>query len=118
MEEDVLNEDDLCKETARYQDFLRSRITQLREQKGISEYRLSLELGKSGSYIRSITCGDTLPSLKELFNIMVYFETSPPEFFAGLEDKNSLRAIVKEKLLELDDEDLEKVSLFISWIQK
>lgn len=118
MEADVLREDDLCKEAARYQDFLRSRITQLREQKGISEYRLSLELGKSGSYIRSITCGATLPSLKELFNLIAYFEIGPSEFFDGLEDKKALRAVVKEKLLELDDEDLEKVSLFIDWIQK
>lgn len=118
MEEDVLHEDDLCEETARYQDFLRSRITQLREQKGISEYRLSLELGKSGSYIRSITCGATLPSLKELFNLIAYFEISPAVFFEGLDDKKTLRAVVKEKLQELDDEDLEKVSLFISWIQK
>lgn len=118
MEEDILHEEDLCEENIRYQEFLRNRITQLREQKGVSEYRLSLELGKSGSYIRSITGGITLPSLKELFNIFAYFEISPPEFFEGLEDKNSLRAVVKEKLLELDDEDLEKVSLFIGWIQK
>lgn len=118
MGEDIQHEDDLCEETARYQDFLRSRITQLREQKGISEYRLSLELGKSGSYIRSITCGATLPSLKELFNLIAYFEISPAVFFEGLDDKKTLRAVVKEKLQELDDEDLEKVSLFISWIQK
>lgn len=118
MEEDVRHDDDLCEEAILYQDFLRSRITQLREQRGISEYRLSLELGKSGSYIRSITCGATLPSLKELFNIVAYFEISPAEFFDGLEDKKTLRAVVKEKLLELDDEDLEKVSLFIGWIQK
>lgn len=75
MEEDIQHEDDPREETARYQDFLRSRITQLREQKGISEYCLSLELDKSGSYIRSITCGATLPSLKELFNLIAYFET-------------------------------------------
>lgn len=118
MEDDIRHEDDLCEEVEQYQNFLRSRITQFREQKGISEYRLSLELGKSGSYIRSITCGATLPSLKELFNIIVYFEISPAEFFEGMEDKKSLRAVVKGKLLDLDDEDLEKVSLFIGWIQK
>lgn len=58
-------------ETLRYEKYLRERITELREQKGISEHRLSLELGKSGSYIRSITSGATMPSMKELFNIMV-----------------------------------------------
>lgn len=37
----------------RYEAFVRDRITELREQKGVSEHRMSLELGKSGSYIRS-----------------------------------------------------------------
>ena len=33
----------------RYEAFVRNRITELREQKGVSEHRMSLELGKSGS---------------------------------------------------------------------
>lgn len=103
-------------ETLHYETYLRERITELRGQKGISEHRLSLELGKSGSYIRSITSGATMPSMKELFNIMEYFDVSPSEFFAGLDDNNTLRGTVNKKLRALDDEDLEKVSLFISWI--
>lgn len=105
-------------DTLRYETYLRDRITELREQKGISEHRLSLELGKSGSYIRSITSGATLPSMKELFNIMAYFEVSPVEFFIGLKGKNSLRAELSDRLLGLSDEDLEKVSTFIDWIEK
>lgn len=103
-------------EVQMYKKYLRDRITELRGQKGISEHRLSLELGKSGSYIRSITSGATLPSMKELFNIMAYFEVSPTEFFVGLEGRNSLRVKMSEKLRELNDEDLKKVSLFIEWI--
>ena len=99
-----------------YEKYLRERITELRGQKGISEHRLSLELGKSGSYIRSITSGTALPSMKELFNIMAYFEVSPSEFFSGLQGKNTLRAALGEKLRQLNDEDLKKVSLFIGWI--
>lgn len=105
-------------EIEQYKVYLRERITELRDRKGISEHRLSLELGKSGSYIRSITSGLTLPSVRELFNIITYFEISPAEFFAGLEDKTSLRVALTEKLRELSDEDLEKVSTFIGWIQK
>lgn len=105
-------------DTLRYETYLRDRITELREQKGISEHRLSLELGKSGSYIRSITSGATLPSMKELFNIMAYFEISPVEFFIGLKGKNSLRAELSDRLLGLSDEDLEKVSTFVDWIEK
>lgn len=105
-------------EVERYKAYLRERITELRDRKGISEHRLSLELGKSGSYIRSITSGATLPSVTELFNIMVYFEVSPFEFFAGLQGKDSLRAILNDRLLELSDEDLTKVSTFIDWLTK
>ena len=102
----------------KYEQYLRERITELRDRKGISEHRLSLELGKSGSYIRSITSGAPMPSMKELFNIMVYFEVSPAEFFSGLQGEDTLRAALGEKLRELSDADLEKVSLFIGWITK
>ena len=105
-------------EVQQYERYLRERITALRSQKGVSEHRLSLELGKSGSYIRSITSGATMPSMKELFNLMVYFEVSPAELFSGLQGKDTLRTVLVEKLRELSDTDLEKVSLFIEWITK
>lgn len=101
-----------------YETFLRNRITELRERHNVSEHRMSLELGKSGSYIRSITSGATLPSVKELFNIISYLEVSPSEFFAGLEDRSTPRFALTEKLRELSDDDLEKVSQFIDWITK
>lgn len=103
--------------TKRYEAFLRSRITELVTRRGISEHRLSLELGRSGSYIRAITNGLALPSIKELFNIMVYFEVSPADFFEGLETDNTLRSQLREKLRELDDDTLQKVELFIEWIE-
>lgn len=98
--------------------FLRSRISELLVQRGISEHKLSLELGKGGSYIRAITNGLTLPSVKELFNIIAYFEISPAEFFEGLDDKGSLRSELREKLRSLDDDSLEKIATFIKWIGK
>ena len=99
----------------RYEAFVRNRITELREQKGVSEHRMSLELGKSGSYIRSITNGI---SLRELFNIMEYFDLTPTLFFAPMDDPDSLRGIIGKKLLALPDEDLEKVAVFLDWIRK
>ena len=98
--------------------FLRERITELRLQKGVSEHRMSLELGKSGSYIRAITCGTALPSLRELFNIFDYFDLAPAEFFAGFEGGNPKRAAIQEQLRRLQDADLDKVSTFIGWIEK
>ena len=98
----------------RYEAFVRNRITELREQKGVSEHRMSLELGKSGFYIRSITNGISMPSLRELFNIMEYFDLTP----TPMDDPDSLRGIIGKKLLALPDEDLEKVVVFLDWIRK
>ena len=102
----------------RYEAFVRNRITELREQKGVSEHRMSLELGKRGSYIRSINNGISMTSLRELFNIMEYFDLTPALFFAPMDDPDSLRGIIGKKLLALPDEDLEKVAVFLDWIRK
>ena len=105
-------------DTQRYITYVRERITDLRTQKDVSEHRMSLELGKSGSYIRGITSGAGLPSLREVFNIMAYLEVSPSEFFDGLDDPDSLRTALRGRLMELNDEDLQKVSSFLDWIRK
>lgn len=105
-------------EQTNYEALLRERITELRVKKNISEHRMSLDLGKSGSYIRGITSGTALPSVKEFFNIIAYFEMTPAEFFSGMEAGASPRAAVQEKLLDLNGEELEKVSQFIDWIRK
>ncbi len=101
-----------------YEDFIRQRITELRIEKDVSEHRMSLDMDKSGSYIRSITSGAALPSLKELFNIISYFEITPAAFFAPLEDSESKYHKVCTRLQNLDDDDLDKVNSFISWIEK
>ena len=58
-----------------YDEFIRNRITELRMNKNISEHRMSLDLDKSGSYVRGITSGAALPSLRELFNIINILDT-------------------------------------------
>ena len=62
-------------------DFVRKRITSLRIQKGVSEYKMSLDLGHSKSYIQSISSGRALPSLPELFYICDYFGITIQDFF-------------------------------------
>lgn len=97
--------------------FLRARITELRISKNISEHKMSLELGKSGSYIRGITNGTALPSVRELFNIIEYFDLSPQEFFAPFNDKQTAHSLLCERLRALNEEDLEKVSIIVGWIE-
>ena len=77
-----------------------------------------MDLDKSGSYIRGITSGAALPSLRELFNIISYFDMTPADFFAPLDDANPPYRELCEKLRTMNEEDLEKVSIFIGWIEK
>ena len=61
--------------------FVRNRISELRTKKGISEYKMSLDLGHSKSYIQSISSGKALPSLTEFLYICEYLGVSPAELF-------------------------------------
>ena len=81
-------------------------------------FLIERQLDKSGSYIRGITSGAALPSLRELFNIISYFDMTPAEFFAPLDDANTPYRELCEKLRTMNEEELEKVSTFIGWIEK
>lgn len=61
--------------------FIRNRITELRLIKGVSEYKMSYDLGHSKSYIQSISSGRAMPSLSEFLYICDYFGISPKDFF-------------------------------------
>lgn len=101
-----------------YSEFVRMRITELRIARGISEHRMSLDLDKCGSYIRSITSGRALPSLGELFNICDYFGITPSDFFAPLEHADSTFSKLCKRLLTWSDTDLEKINAFADLIGK
>lgn len=88
-------------------EFVRERITQLRLQKGVSEYKMSYDLGHSRGYINNISSGKTLPSMAEFFSICEYFEISPVEFF----DEGCHNPKITQELLvaieQLDEDDLQ-----------
>ena len=87
-------------------EFVRERITQLRIQKGVSEYKMSYDLGHSRGYINNISSGKTLPSMTEFFAICDYFEITPIEFFnANLTNPRLSRSILSA-LDQLDEDDL------------
>ncbi len=88
-------------------DFVRERITQLRLQKGISEYKMSYDLGHSRGYINNISSGKTLPSMSEFFAICDYFEISPIEFFDTKTSNPKLSQNVLSTIGQLNEEDLE-----------
>lgn len=98
-----------------YESFIRSRITQLRQDMGVSEHKMSIDLGKSGSYIRAISVGAALPSMHEFLRICEYLHTTPEEFFSGADSEN-LRTDIVNRLRELSDEDLQKLQIVIGWL--
>ena len=93
-------------------DFVRERITQLRLQKDVSEYKMSYDLGHSRGYINNISSGKTLPSMTEFFAICDYFGISPVEFFDTKATNPKLSRSVLEALEQLDEfDDQHKTSI-------
>ena len=88
-------------------EFVRERITQLRLQKGVSEYKMSYDLGHSRGYINNISSGKTFPSMTEFFAICDYFGISPAEFFDAKLTNPKLSQCLLSALEKLDEDDLE-----------
>ena len=61
--------------------FIGDRITELRIKKNVSEYQMSLDLGKNKSYIQSISSGRSLPTMENFLEICEYLEVTPCQFF-------------------------------------
>ena len=87
-------------------EFVRDRITQLRLQKGVSEYRMSYDLGHSRGYINNISSGKTLPSMAEFFAICENFGITPVEFFDNGCQNPKVTQEVISAISQLSDEDL------------
>lgn len=99
-------------------EFVRERITQLRLQKGVSEYKMSYDLGHSRGYINNISSGKTLPSMTEFFAICEYFAITPIEFFnQKLENPRLLNETV-HNLEQLSEDDLMLIHLTINRLLK
>lgn len=100
------------------EDFFRTRITQLRINKGLSEYQLSYDLGHSRGYINNITSGKSLPSMSEFFSICEYFNISPAEFFDTKNSNPELLSKTINEIHSLDEEDLLLILTLIKRIKK
>ena len=86
--------------------FVRERITQLRLRKGVSEYRMSYDLGHSRGYVHNISSGKALPPMKEFFAICDYFGLTPQQFFdEGMQNPELIQKAIAG-LKQLDETDL------------
>lgn len=99
-------------------EFVRDRITQLRLQKGVSEYKMSYDLGHSRGYVNNISSGKSLPSITEFFAICEYFGITPIEFFnTNIADPHLMRKTV-EGLEDLNADDLELIQCTVDRLRK
>lgn len=101
-----------------YAKFVRERITQLRLKKGVSEYKMSRELGHSRGYVYNISSGKSLPPLKEFFAICDYFGITPQEFFDDKLQYPDLIHKAIDGLKNLDDTDIIMILGYINRLQK
>ena len=99
------------------EDFIRNRITEMRLKKGVSEYRMSTDMGHSKSYIQGITSGRAMPSMAEFLYMCEYFGITPRDFFDVELDNPALLEQTREALKTLKDDDLMLVLSFTKRLQ-
>ena len=91
-------------------EFVSKRLTEIRMQKNISEYKMSLDLGHSKSYIQSISSGRAMPSMGEFLYICEYLGITPQQFFAeDIENPIQLDKAINA-LKELNEDDLIRIT--------
>ena len=100
------------------EDFIRERITQLRLQKGVSEYQMSYDLGHSRGYVYNISSGKALPPLKEFLAICDYFDITPQEFFDEDDCCPELIHKVTNGMKELDEADRRLILELVERLKK
>lgn len=79
-----------------YEQYIRERISQLCLKKGVSEYKMSQDLGHSKSYIANIISKKTLPSMGEFLYMCQYLGVTPSQFF----DVDCNEPILAQKITE------------------
>lgn len=94
------------------------RLAELRNEKGVSARRMSMDLGQNLSYINYIENGKTLPSMDSFFYICKYFNITPREFFNyGVKSPAKFQSILNE-LEKLDNEQIENIYSIIKGLTK
>ena len=97
------------------ENYIRTRITQLRMEKGVSEYQMSLDLGQNKGYIQAISSGRSLPSIQQFLKICNYFELTPMEFF---DTKTAYPKLVRQTIDEVRDLSEKDLQLLLAIIER
>ena len=98
--------------------FVRDRITQLRLRKGVSEYKMSYDLGHSRGYVHNISSGKATPPMKEFFAICEYFELTPQQFVdEGTQNPELIQKAING-MKQLSEDDMLMLLGFINRLLK
>lgn len=95
--------------------YIKNRIAALREQKGISEIKMSYELGHSRTYINHLMNEKSQLKMKSFLEICDYLEIEPKDFFDDEMDNAPAIRKALEGLKKLSDAD---VQLVLSLIER
>lgn len=84
-------------------------------KKGVSESKMSSDLGHNKNYIQHITSGKSNPSAQELLYIIDYLNVSPSTFF----DEGEKHPILAQKIIDsIKDMPESDLLLLISFINR
>ena len=101
-----------------YDEQFKSRLIELREQKGVSARDMSLSIGQNPGYIHAIESGKALPSMSGFFYICDFLNISPKDFF-DTENNNPEKLIeFISDLKKLEDEKLDSISSIVKGLIK
>jgi transcriptional regulator with XRE-family HTH domain len=105
----IKNKNNVEAQSPAHGDYIRNRIKALREKKGVSEYQMSIDIGRSKGYIHNIMAGRALPSMNDFGIICKYFGISPKDFFDIEVENPSLVNQIIEESRSADDNALNAV---------
>lgn len=101
-----------------YENEFQTRLTQLREKKGVSARDMSLSIGQNPGYINNIETGKALPSMSGFFYICEYLQLSPKDFFdTDAKNPEKLNELIKD-LKRLDDKQLDSIASIVHGLVK
>ncbi len=98
--------------------FVAERLTKLRIEKGVSEYKMSLDMGRNSGYINAIANGKSLPSMGEFLYMCDYLGVTPSEFFDEKFEGELKYKEVDRIIRDLSDEDFELLAAFVKRLGK
>ena len=101
-----------------YENEFQTRLTQLRENKGVLARDMSLSIGQNPGYINNIETGKALPSMSGFFYICEYLQLSPKDFFdTDAKNPEKLNKLIKG-LKKLDDKQLDSIASIVQGLVK